>query len=316
MKISLAAIVKNEEENVAGMLESAAEVCGQLVVVDTGSTDRTPLICTNSDAEVYFYAWDNNFSSARNESLKYCIHPWILALDADERINIESLRRNMHLLENENIGGINVLIRNHMGTDKTVSEHRYTRIFRRNPIIKFEGKIHEQIKPSIEQAGFIIVESDIIIDHYGYSNKSEEKNKRNIELLQIELAENPEDDWLKYHLAETEFSADNLNKAEEIYTAIVNSNRLSSNQKDMSKIRISQIALAESNIEKVDKYLNFQSTDIEIEGLRKFILASSLMSRKLYKEALMLFQSSEVRASGRVNQSLVKEAIDALSNLL
>src|SRR4051794_40673333 len=83
-KLSLCMIVKNESKHLANCLESVEGVVDEIIIVDTGSTDDTVEIAKSYGAKVYHYEWNDNFSDARNESIKYATGDWILVLDADE----------------------------------------------------------------------------------------------------------------------------------------------------------------------------------------------------------------------------------------
>ncbi|MDZ7260791.1 MAG: glycosyltransferase family 2 protein [candidate division KSB1 bacterium] len=81
--LSLCMIVKNEEHYLAGCLESVKDLVDEMVIVDTGSQDRTKEIAAHYGARLFDYTWDDNFSEARNESLRQATGDWILYLDAD-----------------------------------------------------------------------------------------------------------------------------------------------------------------------------------------------------------------------------------------
>ncbi len=85
--LSLCMIVKNEEENIGRCLASVKPVVDEMIVVDTGSTDRTIDIAKAFGAQVYDFEWTNNFAEARNFSLSKAAGDWILVLDADEVIS-------------------------------------------------------------------------------------------------------------------------------------------------------------------------------------------------------------------------------------
>ena len=85
--ISLCLIAKNEEDNLPKCLFSAAPAVDEIIVIDTGSTDRTKDIATAFGAKVYDYEWNNDFSAARNESLSRASGDWIFILDCDEVIS-------------------------------------------------------------------------------------------------------------------------------------------------------------------------------------------------------------------------------------
>jgi len=85
--ISLAMIVKNEEATLAHCLESVKSLVDEMIIVDTGSSDRTIDIAREFGAQIYHFKWCDDFAAARNESLKFCKGDWVLILDADEAID-------------------------------------------------------------------------------------------------------------------------------------------------------------------------------------------------------------------------------------
>lgn len=95
--ISACLIVKNEEEQLAKALGDLNEVCDELIVVDTGSTDRTIEIAEECGAKVYHYEWDGHFGRARNYSFSKARYEWIFYIDADERLS-KSLKENIRSL--------------------------------------------------------------------------------------------------------------------------------------------------------------------------------------------------------------------------
>ena len=325
--IGLAMIVKNGSANIAQALVSSKCFCSQLLVVDTGSDDETPLICKKIGAEVHFFEWTGSFSDARNHALRLMRSDWILILDSDETLDIESFKNDIELFNNETIGGIRVKINNVL-KDKdssTIYSHRYTRIFRnlrksdsdpsQNRTFSFTGRIHEQIAESIEKEGFTIVDSEIIINHYGYAEKNEDKIKRNKTMLEQEIAEKPNDDWLLFHLAETEFSGSNYEKAEEIYLSILNSKNLSTEQNEKSMLRLAQIALKIDNHDNVIKYTSFSSENADREGFRRFILGISLLINRDIASAAKEINSDECNRSLLVDKKQLEQTKELLRAL-
>lgn len=89
--LSLCMIVRNEEQNLSECLDSVKNVVDEIIVIDTGSTDETVGIAESYGAQVEHFPWCDDFSKARNESIKYASGDWILWLDADERLLPESI---------------------------------------------------------------------------------------------------------------------------------------------------------------------------------------------------------------------------------
>ncbi|MCX7909138.1 MAG: glycosyltransferase [Ignavibacteria bacterium] len=308
-------IVKNGEEHIANALESVLPVVKQIVVVDTGSADRTPIIASRFGAEVHFFEWENDFSKARNYGLQFARYPWILVLDHDEVLNQKTLIDNFHLTNQPNVGGLRVKITNHIkrGDSYTKTHHTYTRIFRNHPQIRFEGPIHEQIAQSILDAGFEIVETDIQIDHYGYSSINIDKVSRNRKILEKVLEENPDDDWALFNLAESEFSIGNIDKAQSLYERLVGSFQLNPEQIEMVRIRLGQIALKRDEFRKVYHYCDFTSEDKHREGLRLLVWGTALLMEHRFDEAKKIFDKPELQISDMVDKNQIKNALEVIS---
>ncbi len=211
--ISLSMIVKNEEADLPGCLKSARGIADEIIIVDTGSVDRTKEIARSFGAKVYDFEWVDDFAAARNEALRRCTGKWVLYLDADERLNPENSGNIRPLLENtpDNIGAYIVTLESdHRQMDGGTELHRggYPRIFRNlgYPDIKFTGRVHEQITPSIFALGKNIDFSDITITHLGYNQPREvmeQKIKRNYRMLIQHVREEPLNGYAWYQLGQT-----------------------------------------------------------------------------------------------------------------
>ena len=105
MHIGAALIVKNEEDLLGDLLIELNKFCKQIVVVDTCSTDKTPVIASKYGAELYFYEWKKDFSSARNFGLDHIRTEWVLVIDADEFPDVNSITGSADLLNNDETRG-------------------------------------------------------------------------------------------------------------------------------------------------------------------------------------------------------------------
>jgi len=112
--ISLCVIAKDEEENIARCLDSVRGVCDEIIVVDTGSRDRTAEVAASRGARVFDHPWGDDFAAARNAGLERATGRWILVLDADEELSEggEILRQ---LAQSSDVEGFFLRIRNDMG---------------------------------------------------------------------------------------------------------------------------------------------------------------------------------------------------------
>src|SRR5712692_4072894 len=97
MTTSLCLMVRNEETALPGCLQSAADLVIEIIVVDTGSTDRTKEIAASFGAKVFDFPWCDDFAAGRNECIRHATGNFIFWMDADERID-EANREKLRVL--------------------------------------------------------------------------------------------------------------------------------------------------------------------------------------------------------------------------
>lgn len=185
--ISLCMIVKNEEEFLPQCLDSVKEIVDEMIIVDTGSTDRTLEIAKSYGARVYEHPWQGSFSEARNYGLQYATCEWILQLDADEALEKEDIPILREALRLKVYNAISVALLNK--TPEGWSKHYFQRIFRRGKG-KYEGIVHNQLVFSGAE-----LRSEIRVYHWGYNlskDKMAAKYIRTQNLLQKQIEENPQ----------------------------------------------------------------------------------------------------------------------------
>lgn len=179
-------IVKNEEKYLRDCFVSVKDVVDEIILVDTGSTDNTIKIAEEFGAKIFSFAWINDFSAARNFALGKSTGDWILYLDADERLDQHSIAELKKYLDSNSSLACYCTVKSYDSEGSRDNSLRYPRFFANSPEIKFTGKVHEQIEPSLLQNKYQLVNSNILIHHFGYNISKEEKNKkakRNLELL-------------------------------------------------------------------------------------------------------------------------------------
>lgn len=184
--LSLAIIVKNEENLLRGCLDSVKDVVDEIILVDTGSTDSTIEIAQEYNAAIYSFDWINDFSAARNFALSKCTGEWILTLDADERLDEKSVSELIRLTGNKQKIGYYCTIKNFDSEIKREHSVRCIRLFANFEKASYSGKVFEQIEPSLLEQGVALINSKIQINHIGYDSPKEEKEakaKRNLFLL-------------------------------------------------------------------------------------------------------------------------------------
>ena len=206
MTLSLCMIVKDEEAMLGQCLDAVADHVDEIIVVDTGSTDRTVEIAQERGAKVLHHAWTGDFSAARNVSFDAATSDWIVYLDADEVLvdgdgpRLRELtgrvwREAFYLTETNLTGRVE---------DGTSVTHNALRVFRNRPEYRFEGRIHEQIAHRLP--GYLAERFEpttVRIDHYGYLGEvreAKDKSRRNLELLEQQVADGVDTPFLHFNL--------------------------------------------------------------------------------------------------------------------
>lgn len=224
--ISLCMIVKDEERFLEQCLRSAAPIVDEMIVVDTGSTDRTIEIAKSFGARVEQREWRNDFSWARNEALAFATKRWILQLDADEELLPESFAA-LAQLKTAPAHLTGVWIRCVNATDRyrgggTLS-HAIVRIFPNHERVKFHGAIHEFPSVDDEPLAMPAVVAPVKIVHHGYlAEVVADRNKyaRNLRIVEESLTEHPEDAFHWYNLGMTTFLGGEYERAAEAFTTM------------------------------------------------------------------------------------------------
>ena len=231
--LSLCMIVKNEEASLAQCLNSVKDVVDQIVIVDTGSSDRTVEIATEFGAEVHHFAWCDDFAAARNESIKHATCDWILWMDADERLE-ESTAQNLRdcLIPTIKPLCYKVTVRSLQDGGFFHDSDAY-RLFSNHAGIQFEGRIHEQITMSARKVGSKERNAGFLLMHYGYSldkNGMRAKLERNRSLLRrIVAEENPNQAYYYFTLGQNYSSSDEVEVALECYEEALSLKQLEPN---------------------------------------------------------------------------------------
>jgi glycosyltransferase involved in cell wall biosynthesis len=137
-------IVKNEEKLLPQCLESIKNVVDEIIIVDTGSTDKTVEIAESYGAKIFHHLWDNDFSKHRNQAIDYATGDWIFILDGDEKVVQwdDNLPTN---LKNTDIDSVYAKVENIYGKGGGEAWHNSIRLFLNNQRILYQGKVHNQL---------------------------------------------------------------------------------------------------------------------------------------------------------------------------
>lgn len=204
-RLTVFVIAKNEEKFLGQCLDSVRGLADQVIVLDTGSTDRTVEIAKQHGAEVYSHAWDDDFSAARNAALERATGDWVMFLDADEELSAsehENLRADMQA---PGVMAVRLRLQN-VGQEEDGLCY-VPRLWRNAPGLFFYGRVHEQIFPSIlvkcEEWGMETRLGTATLRHHGYSAeviKDRNKIERNLRLLRLAVEELPGEPMLLMNL--------------------------------------------------------------------------------------------------------------------
>jgi len=224
-------IVKNEEAALARCLESVKALVDEMIIVDTGSTDKTVDIARGFGAEVHRFEWRDDFSAARNESLRYCKGDWALILDADEAIDPldyekirnacihpwaeaylmlvhnYTLKANLTLQDKRAVSN-----RSKYGEGKNMPfyvESQTVRLARMIDGLSYAGGIHETLESSVLSQGKTVAELDAVIHHYGklLKDREEYKAKYYFMLARREAEKKPENETALNNLLQQALAA-------------------------------------------------------------------------------------------------------------
>lgn len=188
ISVSLCLIVKNEEDYLERCLSSIADLVEEIVIVDTGSTDRTKEVASAFTERIFDFPWIDDFSAARNYSFRWATQDYIMWVDADDvlkeedRIQFRALKENLP----PDIDSVTMLY--HLGRDEfgnSTFSLRRNRLVRREARFRWIGAVHEYL-----EVGGKILNSDISIEHLG-TNKPRD-SKRNLSIFQKQLASGKE----------------------------------------------------------------------------------------------------------------------------
>ncbi len=207
-RTTLSMIVKNEEKNLPDCLRSVRDLFDQIVVNDTGSTDRTREIALDFGADLIECPWADSFAAARNASLERATGDWVMWLDGDDRISPDNYVKLQNLFEKlgDELDAYAVKVRS--GLDNQAQTFRLldqVRIFPNRPGVRWDYRVHEQILPAVKRIGGGVRWTDIVVDHTGYQDPSLRQGKleRNLRLLELDAKERPQDAFTLFNLGWT-----------------------------------------------------------------------------------------------------------------
>jgi len=302
MKLSACMIVKNEEKMLEKTLPSLSRHA-EIILVDTGSSDNTIEVAKKHGAKVYYFPWINDFSAARNESLKHASGDWIIWIDADEFMKEEDLKGLKDILANskENAHSLN-LYESEIGECEKKSGYRRIKVFRNGQGAHFVRPINEQLA---DKDGKVLSSTEIpvCIYHWGTNldeQKMREKRERYVKLYSQALEKAPDDAYLHCLLA------NKLNELKRFDEALAHYQRSvevvqDKNVKRQALEKMAELLLRMKKLpeaaQAAQELLSVESNSIPAYS----VIASILMVTGKIDEAIkILTQALEIKVQGRV----------------
>jgi len=190
-------IARDERRAIVRALATARPFVDRMIVLDTGSTDGTPVLAGEAGAEVCHFTWCDDFAAARNAALDLSDADWNLVLDADEWIDGGEAALGAEMLPAGGgafLGAVQVVSEIGEGAERALSRAWIPRVLPRG--VRYQGRIHEQPASLLP-----LVRLPLTIAHDGYlPGNLARKGSRNETLLVAELEANPEDAYLWFQL--------------------------------------------------------------------------------------------------------------------
>ena len=300
--LSLCMVVKDEEHNLRQCLETVGDAADEVVVVDTGSQDRTREVANDLGARVFSFQWVNDFSAARNFSIDKAQGKYIFWLDADDRLRpnerekLKALKPWLAENEGKEAFYFRVINENDSGPK---GEFIQLRLFPYIPGARFEGRIHEQVYHVLGELGVRLSKLDILIDHMGYDDEEAEREKaqRNLAILLEDLEKEPESPYLHFHIANTYSVLGEHEKSVEHYDCIRALPDLERKYPGaLSRVLLEMVSSYHKmdNLQRAEELLLQHNALFEESWLGKFILAELYVEQGRWKEARgLLFAVSD-----------------------
>ncbi len=212
--LSVAMMVKDEEEFLEDALKSAQNIADEIIVVDTGSKDRTVEIARAYQTKISFYEWKNDFSDARNETIRKSNGEWIFILDADERIvakdpkYFQDLRNQLVPREKYPYEGFLLNVINQRLDGSEMNSLHSVRIFPKHDHINYMNRVHNQLgihspNPNDPKELSLRIYHDVHLVHLGYDPivyARRKKTERSLPLIEEMVKENPENYIYRFYL--------------------------------------------------------------------------------------------------------------------
>lgn len=197
--LSVCLLTRDEERSLERALRSVEGVADEVVVVDTGSTDRTVAIAEACGARVHRIAWDDDFGAGRNAAIDRASGDWVLWLNPDEELEAESGPVVRSVVDRPGVFGYLLRVLDLPAPDARDADAPETyelRLFRRHPAARYVGRSHPgfvtELGEAIRREGLLVAPMGITLRRHGYLSSADEAKLRwALRLIDRELADRP-----------------------------------------------------------------------------------------------------------------------------
>lgn len=219
LPVSVCMIAKNEDNHIEECLKRLRPCRFEIIVVDTGSVDRTVEVAHKYADKVFHFAWCDNFSSARNFSIQQASNDWVLIIDCDEYLENVNLA-NLEEALSHNKDSVGMIMRNNPYTvqgSRSIMSERIGRLFNRK-YCHYEGSVHEQVR-TLDGKEPETFQIPLTFYHEGYVAESDKRMRatRNLEMLLHDLEEKGPSPYIYFQLGQNYISLNDMEKAAHYY---------------------------------------------------------------------------------------------------
>lgn len=212
--ISICIIMKNEEKHIENCLQALAAhgfgpdgAYGEIVLVDTGSTDRSIETAKKYLPVIHRFEWIDDFSAAKNYAAGLASNDWIISIDADEYMQSfdDSAVQEFMLHHEDRVGSLHFTVTSEENHFTSRGSFLLARMYHRKHY-HFTAPVHEQLTPLDSRHPYCASPLPVSIFHSGYCGDSDtlsKKAERNNEILFRELKKDPDNPYLHFQIAQS-----------------------------------------------------------------------------------------------------------------
>jgi tetratricopeptide (TPR) repeat protein len=247
--LTVCLIVRDERENLASRLAELAATADDVIVVDTDPDDATPVEAYSAGVRVYEYPRSDDSAGARNRALDEVRTSHALCLDVTDHISARDLTALRKEVGQRTSTAFELIVVNESGDPNTVTSCCQVRVVPVRPEHRFEGRVHERIRPALERTRTSVMRVPLVVRHTGSREpgRAIREAHRHLDHLRREVDEGRDDAGLLYELAQAASQAGHLDEARRVAQRCVETQ-----SSDVDAIQAAAILLGHLELERGD----------------------------------------------------------------